>query len=54
MQNQDIWNFYGSLSLNNGKLTGYFRKPLKYAIVSNTTHFDNFYSVLNERKNALV
>ena len=23
-QNQEIWNFHGSLTLNNGKLTGYF------------------------------
>ena len=37
-QNPDIWNFHGSLTLNNGKLLGYFRSPW-CAIVSNMTHF---------------
>ena len=37
-QNPDIWNFLGSLTLNNGKLVGYFRSPW-YAIVSNMDHF---------------
>ena len=37
-QNEDIWNFHGSLTLNKGKLIRYFRKPW-YAIVSNMTHF---------------
>ena len=26
-RNQDIWNFYGSLTLNNGKLICYLRRP---------------------------
>ena len=37
-QNEDIWNFYGSLTLNNGKLIWYFRSPW-YAIVSNRLIF---------------
>ena len=37
-KNQDIWNFYGSLILNNGKLIGYFGSPW-YAIVLNRSHF---------------
>ena len=37
-QNEDIWNFHGSLTLNKGKLIGYFGS-LWYAIVSNMTHF---------------
>ena len=37
-QNADIRNFHGSLTLNNGKLIGYFGSPW-YAIVSNMTHF---------------
>ena len=37
-QDQDTWNFYGSLTLNNGKLIWYVRNPY-YAIVSNMTHF---------------
>ena len=41
--------FYGSLTLNNRKIIGYFRR-LSYAIVSNMTHFDNSHSVWNERK----
>ena len=47
MQNQDIWNFHGSLTMNNGKLILCFRNPY-YAIVSNMTHF--FRSVWHERK----
>ena len=38
MENEDIWNFHGSLTLNNGKLIGY-SGSLSYAIVSNMTHF---------------
>ena len=34
MQNADIWNFHGSLTLNNGKPIWY-SKSLWYAIVSN-------------------
>ena len=37
-QNEDIWNFHSSLTLNKGKLIGYFGS-LSYAIVSNMTHF---------------
>ena len=37
-QNEDIWNFHGSLTLNKGKLIEYFGS-LWYAIVSNMTHF---------------
>ena len=37
-QNEDIWNFHGSLTLNKGKLICYFGS-LWYAIVSNMTHF---------------
>ena len=36
-QDQDIWIFYSSLTLNNGKLICYFRSPY-YAIVLNMTH----------------
>ena len=32
------WNFSGSLTLNNGKLIGYFGSPC-YAIVLNRSHF---------------
>ena len=37
-KNQDIENFYGSLTLNNGKLIWYFESPW-YAIVLNRSHF---------------
>ena len=37
-QNQDIWNFYGSMPLNNGKQIEYFGIPW-YAIVLNRSHF---------------
>ena len=37
-QNQEIWNFYGSLTLNNGKLIWYFKNPW-YAILLNRRHF---------------
>ena len=37
-QNEDIWNFHSSLTLNKGKLTSY-SGSLWYAIVSNMTHF---------------
>ena len=40
-QNEDIWNFHGSLTLNIGKLIWYFGSLL-YAIVSNMTHFCSF------------
>ena len=40
-QNEDIWNFHGSLTLNNGKLIRY-SGSLWYAIVSNITHFCSF------------
>ena len=40
-QNQDIWNFHGSLTLNNGKLSGYFGGT-RYAIVLNSSHFSLF------------
>ena len=50
MQNEDIWNFHGSLSLSKWKLVWYSRS-LWYAIVSNMTHF--FHSVWDERKNGL-
>ena len=46
-QNPDIWNFYGSPTSNNGKITGYFRNPW-YAIVSNMDQF--FHSVWHEIK----
>ena len=36
-QNEDIWNFHGSLTLNKGKLISY-SGSLWYAIVSNMTH----------------
>ena len=38
MKIPDIWNFYSSLTMNNGKLIRYFRSHL-YAIVSNMAHF---------------
>ena len=38
MKNPDIWNFYSSPTMNNGKLIRYFRSHL-YVIVSNMTHF---------------
>ena len=38
MKNPDIWNFYSSLTMNNGKLIQYFRSHL-HAIVSNMAHF---------------
>ena len=47
MQNEDIGNFHGSLTLNKGKLTWY-SGSLWYAIVSNMTQF--FHSVWNEKK----
>ena len=37
MKNPDIWNFYSSPTMNNGKLIRYFRSHL-YDIVSNTAH----------------
>ena len=37
-QNQHIWNFHGSLTLNKGKLIRYCRSPW-YAIVSNMIYF---------------
>ena len=37
-QNEDIWNFHGSLTLNKGKLISY-SESFWYAIVSNMTHF---------------
>ena len=37
-ENEDIWNFQGSLTLNNGKLIAY-SGSLWYAIVSYMTHF---------------
>ena len=37
-QNEDIWNFHGSLTLNNGKLIWY-SGSLWYAIVSNVLIF---------------
>ena len=37
-QHQDIWNFYGSLTLSNGKLISYFGSPW-YLIVLNRSHF---------------
>ena len=46
-QNEDIWNFHGSLTLNKGKLIRY-SGSLWYAIVSNMAHF--FHSVWNEKK----
>ena len=48
-QNEDILNFHDSLTLNKGKLIGYFGS-LWYAIVSN----DSFcHSVWNQEKNVL-
>ena len=46
-QNQDIWNFHGSLTLNNGKLT----ETNWYAIVSNMAHFS---FCLASEKNGLL
>ena len=37
-QNEEIWNFHGSLILNKGKLLAY-SGSLLYGIVSNMTHF---------------
>ena len=37
-QNEDIWNFHGSLTLNKGKVTGFFG-GLCHVIVSNVTNF---------------
>ena len=37
-QNEDIWNFHSSLTLNKGKLTSY-SGSLWYAIVLNASHF---------------
>ena len=37
-QNEDIWNFHSSLTLNKGKLISY-SGSLWYAIMSNMTHF---------------
>ena len=37
-QNEDIWNFHGSLSLNKWK-PFYYSGSLWYGIVSNMTHF---------------
>ena len=48
-QNEDIWNFHGSLTLNKGKLTSY-SGSLWYAIVSNMTHFVILFGM---RKNGL-
>ena len=48
-QNEDIWKFHGSLTLNKSKLICDFRS-LWYAIVSNMTHF--FQLVWHERKMA--
>ena len=36
--NEDIWNYRGSLALNNGKLIRYFGSHW-YAVVSNMTYF---------------
>ena len=47
-ENEDVWNFHGSLTLNEGKLIIY-SGSLWYAIVSNMTHF--FHSVWNEKEN---
>ena len=38
MKNPDIWNFYSSPTMNNGKLIRYFRSHLS-AIVPNMAHF---------------
>ena len=38
MKNLDIWNSHRSLTINNGKLIWYFRRPL-CAIMLNVTHF---------------
>ena len=48
-QNENIWNFHGSLTLNKGKLTSY-SGSLWYAIVSNMTHFVILFGM---RKNGL-
>ena len=37
-QNQNIWNFYSSLTLNNAKIIWYFGSPC-HAIVLNRSHF---------------
>ena len=39
MQNSGIWNFHGSLTLNNGKLIGYF-KNLWYDIHEDAAFID--------------
>ena len=39
-QNEDIWNFHGSLTLNKGKQICY-SGSLWYGTVSNMTHFDH-------------
>ena len=46
-QNEDIWNFHSSLTLNKGKLTSY-SGSLWYAIVSKCVSF--CHSVWNEKK----
>ena len=40
MENQHIWNFYGSLTLNKGELICIFWKSL-YAVLLNVTQFDH-------------
>ena len=48
-QNEDIWNFYGSLTLNKWKQNLIFWKPL----VFHSVKYDLFFlSVWNERKMA--
>ena len=37
-ENEGIWNFHGSLTLNNGKVISY-SGSFWYVIVSNMTHF---------------
>ena len=45
-ENEDIWNFHSSLTLNKGKLICY-SGSLWYAIVSNMTHFyHNAFNIL--------
>ena len=46
MENEDIWNFHSSLTLNKGKLIWY-SGSLWYNIMSNMTH--SFHSVWNEK-----
>ena len=46
----ETFGIYGSLTLNNGKLIWYFRRPSYAIIASNMTHFDNSDFVWNERK----